>query len=58
MAKPIQEEAKNLVELVEAMEQVKVTPQLIKKNKAHMSDNNGGLIEYWQPITLWQQQNE
>lgn len=46
MAKPTQEEAKNLVELVEAMEQIKVTPQLIMKNKTHMSDNNGGLIEY------------
>lgn len=47
MAKPTQEEtAKNLVELVEAMEQIKVTPELIKKNKTHMSDNNGGLIEY------------
>lgn len=38
--------AKNLVKLVEAMEQIKATPQLIKKNKTHMSDNNGGLIEY------------
>lgn len=46
MAKPTLEEAKNLVELVEAMEQIKVTPQLIKKNKTYMSDNNGGFIEY------------
>ena len=47
MAKPTQkQEAENLVELVEAMEQIKVTPKLIKKNKTPMSDNNGGLIEY------------
>jgi hypothetical protein len=46
MAKIAQEEAKNLVKLVEVMEQIKVTPQLIRKNKNHMSDNNGGLIEY------------
>lgn len=47
MAKPTQEQiAENLVELVEALEAVKVTPELLKKNKTHMSDNNGGLIEY------------
>lgn len=47
MAKPAQEQAaENLVKLVEALETVKVTPERIKKNKTHMSDNNGGMIEY------------
>lgn len=47
MAKPTQGLAvENLVELVEALEAIKVTPERLKKNKTHMSDNNGGLIEY------------
>jgi len=47
MAQPTQEVAvKNLVELVEALEAIKVTPERLRKNKTHMSDNNGGLIMY------------
>ena len=41
-----EDEAKNLVELVEALAKIKVTPGAIKKNKHHMSDNNGGMIEF------------
>jgi hypothetical protein len=47
MAKPTQTlAAENLVKLVEALETIKVTPERVKKNKTHMSDNNGGLIKY------------
>lgn len=47
MAKPTQKlEAVNLVKLVEALETITVTPERIKKNRTHMGDNNGGLIEY------------
>lgn len=47
MAKPTQElSAENLVKLVEALETIKVTPDRIKNNKAHISDNNGSLVEF------------
>lgn len=47
MAKPTQELAEeNLVKLVEALETIKVTPERIKKNKSHINDNNGCLVEF------------
>lgn len=47
MEKPTQElTVENLVKLIEALETIKVKPDRIKNNKAHMSDNNGSLVEF------------
>lgn len=39
-------EEATLVELVEELSKIKVTPEKLNKNQGMMSDNNGGMIEY------------